>query len=95
MNLVTNALYTLARNICNRAGLPWTDPRTGVRYTKPMSGVPLIKLELGFDDSMELVDAKPPRTCFGKIEGCECRLIYLRLVLRYGRDADTVGRSGL
>jgi hypothetical protein len=30
-----DALYYVARDICHAAGLPWTDPRTGVTYPPP------------------------------------------------------------
>lgn len=29
------ALYEIARDICHKRGLPWTDPRTGVTYPPP------------------------------------------------------------
>ena len=29
------ALYDVARDACHAAGLPWTDPRTGITYDPP------------------------------------------------------------
>lgn len=35
---MTKTLYDVARDVCHKFGVPWTDPRTGKTYPPPKEG---------------------------------------------------------